>query len=151
MNLDTRAASARRRCEGALAAGSETVEDALDVLARTEAIQPKIVAAASVVTAFQGTDLNDIVVTAVRSNPIGAEERLLRLEGVDIDDLGLASPPPTIDLVGVGAQPALERRPLLNNAARRLGASGVPASGGSLDRLAIGRPYGIGFMCLGMI
>jgi hypothetical protein len=151
MDLDTGATPARRRREGAFPVRAETVKDALDVLARAKTVQPKIMASARILAAPQGTDLDDVVAAAVRSNPIGAEERLLRFEGLDIDDLGLPTPPPTIDLVGVGAQPALEGRPLLNDGAGRLGAPRCSARGQLHDRFVVGRPNRIGVIGLGRI
>jgi len=100
---------------------------------------------------LQGTDLDDVVAAAVRSNPIGAKVWLLRFERCDLDDLRLTPPPPTIDLVGVGAQPALKGRPLLDDTARRLGPPRGPSSGPLHDSLVVSSQNRIGFKSLGMI
>ena len=92
-------------------------EHALDVLAGAQAVDAVIDAAAGISEAIEAADLHLVEAPPASGlRPEGSEERMLRLERLDGDDLGRAPPAAQRELVLVAGPPSLWRRPVENGA-----------------------------------
>jgi len=118
VDLDARAAHARRGLESTLAAAAQVVQHALDVLAGAQTVDREVVTGAGVLAGLEVADLDQIVGAAGRAHAEAAEMRLHTLQRLDLDDLALPAPATPLDLFLIAGLPALQRRRALNDPAR---------------------------------
>src|SRR5262245_40122909 len=88
-------------------------------------------AAAGVGERLQAPDLDVVARPAARADAEGGEDRLVRFEARHLQRVGLAPPPPQLDLVLVAGAPPRRSRPVEDGfgLAARLGSRRWPAVG----------------------
>src|SRR5918996_4933252 len=101
------------------------MQRSFDVLARAEAIDRVVHAAARILACRKRADLHLVAGAARRADPIGAEEAIRRLQSFDRQDLGSASPEPARDLLLVAGAPPNEAGRSIHDASRN---AALPAS-----------------------
>src|SRR5262245_6824940 len=115
-DLDAGAAGSRGRANGLGAASIEGGKDALDMLAGAEAIDAVIDAAAGIGVLVEVADLHLVTRSAPSSDTKTPEHRVLRLQRLELGDLGAPPPLPQRDFVGVAGTPPQRLRSVKDGA-----------------------------------
>jgi hypothetical protein len=109
-HLDARTASTGRHAERTSAALPQRCQHALDVLARPKAIGSMVKAATGIGKALKAADFHLVDATATGAHTERPENRLLRLDRLDGEDLSAGAPAAQLDFVFVSGPPTLKRR-----------------------------------------